>query len=569
MNRVRLASLALALVAGCADGATTLRVDVRTDYVPGVEFAEVEVGVDSGGLERTYPVRFGEDFLSGVRVATLDDAPVGQMTLRARLNAADGRRIAERRVELDLRGNANSVTIVFTRACASISCPDGEDASATQCVGGRCVSPECSPETPEACGMGCSSADDCELMVAGCARAICDEGVCFVGSEVGACATGEFCHPDRGCTAEPVMMDGGVADGGIPADGGPDLCGTPCETGNACEVGVYDCSEGAPTCVRDTLVAAGTTCRESSGACDVEETCDGESPACPIDGFASTGTTCPAGFCDGLGTCSDGCTPGAPCSTGNACETGEISCASGTPQCVASGNATDGTPCGSTEVGTFGSCGGFSGACDGTGTRSRPVTAYACQAGTCEANTSNETEACTRNTEGSSCGTDMLGTWSSCSYSDACDESGTRSRVVTSYTCSAGTCGSSTSNETGSCTRDTDGVQCGSPTTGPWSRCLIDIGTDPCNDTGTQSATQTTYACSAGSCGSSSSTISQSCTESPLGRTCPNPEDPLFPCFKYRCSATGACVNTGTTCMSGEACCFDGCQPDTGGPCLL
>lgn len=564
---------ALVLLAACGDDTTTLRVDVRTDYVPGVEFAEVEVGFDSGGTEATYPVRFSEDFLRGVRVATLENAPLGQQTLRARLNAADGRRIAERRLDVELSADATTVTIVFTRACASVTCPDGDDAAATQCVGGRCVRPECSPENSGACGEGCANADECPSDVAGCARAICDEGICYVGSELGACATGEFCHPDRGCTPEPVETDGAVpmTDGGTPDGGSVDMlvdpsCGQPCDTGSACELGTFDCSSGSPVCTPTGPADAGTQCRGAVDACDVAETCDGTSTACPTDEFASTGTTCPDGFCDGLGGCGD-CEPGAACSTGNPCEVGETQCTGGTPSCVRASDVPAGVSCGDDMTGAWGSCGGFSNDCDTTGTQSRSVTTYECNgSGSCQSDTSSQMQGCNRVTAGNPCGAVRVeGGFGSCGgFTTTCDETGTQSQTVTDYACSAGSCVGSDSTENRACNRDTNGTTCMPTETGSWSLCLVDRSGDACSEDGTQRRTVTTFECGSGSCQGSDTMQMQACSVDSTGRPCPNP-GPGFPCFDYRCSSSATCVNQGDTCGAGQMCCFGGCSTGGGG----
>lgn len=569
---------ALLLLTACGEDTTTLRVDVRTDYVPGVEFAEVEVGFDEGGTEFTYPVRFGEDFLRGIRVAELDAAP-GQQTLRARLNAADGRRIAERRLEIALSGDATTVTVIFTRGCEGVSCPDGSgDPEATQCVGGRCVRPECTPENPEACSAGCSSADECPSDVAGCARAICDEGTCYVGSELGACATGEFCHPERGCTPEPEEMDGAVlpADMGMAEDGGgsdTDMftdpsCGQPCDTGNPCELGTFDCSSGSPVCTGAGPADSGTECRAAANDCDVAEVCDGSSTTCPTDDFADTGTVCSGGFCDGLGSCGD-CEPGAACSTGNPCEVGETRCVDGAPICERASDVAAGVSCGADSTGAWGSCGGFSNDCDTTGTRSRSVTVFECDgSGSCDSSTSTEMEGCGRVTTGDPCGAVREeGGFGSCGGFDTlCDETGERSQTVTTYACnSSGSCVGTDSTESETCNRDTDGDTCMSTETGPWTSCLVDTRGDPCNESGMQSRTITEYRCAAGSCSGTDSSQSVGCSVDSNGRSCPSPLAPNFPCAIYSCNSSANCVQTGDSCSGSDICCYSGCSSGGGG----
>ncbi|GEM_PF-844087 len=535
----RVLSLLPFLLAACGGDSDLVRVDVRTDWVPTVEFAEVEIGLDEAGSTSIYDASASDDFLTGIRVATLEGVSHGNHTVRARLLAADGRRLASRLVSVNVDG-PKTVTLIFTRDCAAVECPgDGDAADATECLGGQCVTPECSPENPDACGTAqCTTDDDCPAPSVGCARAICNAGTCFVGAASGTCATSEYCNPETGCTPRPTgdadmgsdgMRDMGGMDAGAPMDasfdmGPPDLglpeeCGQPCDTGDLCEVGIYECSTGAAICVRDTLVAAGTTCRDAVDTCDVAEVCDGESPACPIDAFAATGATCAAGFCDGLGTCSDTCTPGASCSTGNPCETGTISCDTGAPVCERSGNAADGISCAATENGAWSACGDYSGTCDTTGTRTRTVTTYACQAGACTPSAAPDSESCGRSTEGVSCGSVSTGSWGACGgYSGTCGESGTRSRSVTTPTCQSGSCANVVTSESGSCSRDTDGDSCGSVSQGSWGSCGGYSGT--CDETGTRSRSITTPTCASGSCANVVTSENGSCTRDTDGDSC-------------------------------------------------
>ncbi|MFH1590665.1 MAG: hypothetical protein ABIC95_01940 [archaeon] len=68
----------------------------------------------------------------------------------------------------------------------------------------------------------------------------------------------------------------------------------------------------------------------------------------------------------------------------------------------------------------------------------------------------------TQTNNGATCRPTTYGSWSSCgSYSSTCDETGTHSRSITSYACGNGNCLSSRTTERGSCTRDTDGTSCG------------------------------------------------------------------------------------------------------------
>jgi len=201
--------------------------------------------------------------------------------------------------------------------------------------------------------------------------------------------------------------------------------------------------------------------------------------------------------------------------------------------------------------------------CSGDGTRSRARTTFSCQAGACAGTEVEESETCTANTTGAPCGTPTYGAWTSCTYASACDETGTRTRTVTRFTCSAGGCNTpQTTTETGSCSRNTDGSSCGSIQYGTWSTCGYISDCD--NAAPDRSRTVTTYTCKAGACASSTSTQKSSCSRNTDGDPCaPFSYDAWSACGGYantcdetgvqsrresgkKCSA-GACVNyTGT-----------------------
>ncbi|MFT5356159.1 MAG: hypothetical protein ACI9KE_003382 [Polyangiales bacterium] len=425
-------------------------------------------------------------------------------------------------------------------------------------------------------------------------------------------------------------------------DAGPAACGAECDTANPCEVGEFDCESGEPVCVAVGPAAEGTACREVEGDCDLAETCDGvsmecpsnarvpadtacrvaadvcdvaeacdgTSPACPIDGFAATGASCPDGFCDGSGECSDTCTPNAACDPGVPCRVGRVDCSDGTPSCELAGNdvngsvcgatengswsacsfgstcaetgtqtrpvtsfacgngtcgasiamearacmrETDGSGCGSASTGSWGSCGGFADSCDQTGLRSRTVSTPTCGGGSCNVAMTTQTEPCMRNTNGNSCGSVSNGAWGVCGYSNSCDESASRSRTVTTPTCNSGTCSGVASTQTETCSRDTDGVTCGATTTGRFSPC--GGFTSSCDQTGSQSRTVTDRECATGSCSDVQSIQFGLCSRDTNGDSCPG-----FSCGANVCSG-GTCDNS-ITCPPGQTCCGDGfgCQ---------
>lgn len=348
--------LALLLFACGGDSDSFLRVSVRTDFVPGVEFSEISI--ETEGLIRRYAPNVGDDFVRGISVADFDETLPQEALLTATLLGPNGERVLRRSVAVTISGPA-SATIVLTRSCLNVACPGAGAADATQCDNGVCVTPECSPETPEACGESvCQSAEECPQITESCGEVLCTAGECLFSPIQDICGAREACVPGRGCVSvafpdagrdagSDAGSDGGAdagSDAGGPADAGFDsgiVCneGEACEIGNACELGVTDCSSGTPECVSagprpDTFV-----CRPADGECDAEETCDGVAPTCPVDDALPVGTECGAGFCNGQ-TCG-ACAAGAACDpegVGNECATGTTRCdAEGTPSCEATG----------------------------------------------------------------------------------------------------------------------------------------------------------------------------------------------------------------------------------------
>jgi hypothetical protein len=169
---------------------------------------------------------------------------------------------------------------------------------------------------------------------------VCKSGTCNYCSYPGA-----SCQLDNKCKTAQISCDTGSAvcnyTGGNVTDGtscGTDaqhvcsggtctLCksGVACTPANPCHKGVTSCSTGTSVCVdQSTLAADGTNC--------------------------GTNMFCKTGVCGA-------CTENAACSTGDPCQTGKTTCATGTSVCVPSG-ATGASTCGNVTKGTC-----VSGAC--------------------------------------------------------------------------------------------------------------------------------------------------------------------------------------------------------------
>ncbi|MFK8001263.1 MAG: hypothetical protein AB8H86_16835 [Polyangiales bacterium] len=338
---------------------------------------------------------------------------------------------------------------------------------------------------------GCVTRTDCE------SDEVCINGACQSGT------------PDAA-----TGPDAGIRDGG--GDGG-DLCGQECETALPCEIGVYDCSEGQPTCVRSGLREEGFVCREASDACDLADQCDGVSAGC-ADNKSPIGSACNGGFCDGRGACGL-CQEGASCNP-TGCQAGAISCSdTGVPSCEFTNNLPDETSCGPIVIGGFSAC-EWPSTCAESGVQSRELQEPLCVAGVCTTVSRFEEMPCGREREGVSCGDPLAGEWSACSFDSMCDESGERSRTVTSRTCASAMCVEVPSEVSEACERDTEGDACGDSTT-TFDACVF---ASECAVGGTQMGTMTTPTCGGGTCDSESVAVSQACSRpDTMGDACGTP----------------------------------------------
>ncbi|MEM9862536.1 MAG: hypothetical protein AAF938_13015, partial [Myxococcota bacterium] len=544
--------LCSALILSCGGGANAdLTVNLRSDYVPQVDFTSVRIALRAGDANETVATvpASESDYTRGEFLTNFGDLKQGDYVVRAELLAEDGRIVGSRSNALTL-SQSTAVTLVITQSCRGVECPGGGDPSFTECSGGRCVAPGCSPETPAFCDEGCLSNEECNGSVA-CAEGVClAEGACLSVPNDALCDENEFCDPRDGCQLRPDVV--------LPDMGMPDLrpveCDMPCDVeGRPCAEGRFDCSTGTPVCMEtggganagavcraavdlcdaddacdgvspecpeeDGKQEAGFVCRTAVDECDVSEVCDGTSNACPANVFQPVGTRCvDGGFCNGDHICSDTCEPDAPCQPeGMPCSTGRTDCTSGVPQCVPNGNQPNGVECAATEIGPWNSC-SFTGTCAETGTEMRTVTEFECRAGTCEPDPRTETQPCSRDTDGNRCGSDIVGGWEACmGFDNTCDETGMQIQQVTTPTCVAGTCSNQTSTNSRGCMRDTDGTGCGMVTRGPFGACDY---SSTCDETATRTRTVTTPTCGGASCGNVTSSESESCTRNTDGIGC-------------------------------------------------
>ena len=178
----------VAMLLGCTSQ-PDLRVDLRTDYVGGIDFETVEVALDDGSFETVQPDH-RSDYLAGVRLITYDGLDMGTHRLVVRL-VLGPTSVAERAATVSLR-DSSGVAVVITRSCWGIECDPGQ-----ACLGFECVDEACNPETPSTCNPQCASDAECGAAL-DCQTGRCLDGVCLFG-DAGRCGEGLCCHPDFGC----------------------------------------------------------------------------------------------------------------------------------------------------------------------------------------------------------------------------------------------------------------------------------------------------------------------------------------------------------------------------------
>ena len=200
--------------------------DLRSDYRPSVDVDRVEVFLELGeGLERREEASLtnSDDLLGGHRVAEYDELAPGRYSLRL-VVYREGTALVTRRVSVDLQDSL-AITVVVSRSCEGVSCPQsGDPALATECIGGTCEPPECLPESPTSCLGSCRVDLDCPGL-GRCGTGVCIETACYVEANDTVCPSGE-CRADLTCApfdagGEDVAVDVGT-DVGPPPDAGFD-----------------------------------------------------------------------------------------------------------------------------------------------------------------------------------------------------------------------------------------------------------------------------------------------------------------------------------------------------------
>ncbi len=389
-----------ALLAGSCTESTALVIDLKTDFVPGVEFTGVRAGVRDGASD-TMLATAGLDYLTGQRVAELAGLAAGDVTVFVELLDFRGAIVAERAALVRFQGN-DAVVIVISRDCRGVTCPGASDDPAlAACLGGRCVDPRCleAGADPARCGLAeCATDGEC-APAAACASGRCVSGVCLFDGDDARCDAGLYCNPDLGCVPLPGDgadggLDGGAEDASMPTDAAISLDASGCDpTDEACDGDDDDCDlaidedfgvgapcdgEDADACADGVVACDGpgaTRCEDDPGAS--AETCDGADDDC--DGATDEGFMVGVG-CDGADAdlCAEGAIEcdgagGARCSdatpdNAEPCNGADDDCDGMTDEgCACSAGATQpcGTDTGECVTGTQRCVAGAWGACEG------------------------------------------------------------------------------------------------------------------------------------------------------------------------------------------------------------
>lgn len=209
-------ALLAVLAVGC-EGDVSLVVDLRTDFVPGVEFVAARTAVD-GRVDDRVAAR-GDDFLRGIRIAEPGRFGRGVRDVTVTLLDLDGRELVQRHTVLN-HDSDFAMTMLITRDCRDVTCPGaGDAAELSTCIAGSCADPTCNERDRSGCPADeCAVATDCPAAAA-CAEAICVEGTCLYAPAGGACGDALYCDPEQGCLPIPTPGDAGTPDAGTPDAG--------------------------------------------------------------------------------------------------------------------------------------------------------------------------------------------------------------------------------------------------------------------------------------------------------------------------------------------------------------
>ncbi|MEW5854290.1 MAG: hypothetical protein AB2A00_36285 [Myxococcota bacterium] len=384
------------------------------------------------------------------------------------------------------------------------------------------------------CGAGttCGTPDECVYPDSCAEQGVQDVPCTFRSCQAGACVASEGTLT-QGCNRD---TDGTTCDvttcNGYGACTGSDTCDT---TGAQ----TRDCTDhvcAAAACTPVTRQESRNCTRVTNGLECAPTECTAFG-GCLYDGDPS---------CDATGTQERTCIDFA-CQNGACEDTLRIDA----QVCYRPGVGEDGTegwPCGQLQCGAYGACTFEGDVCDESGLQTRSCVQPTCWSEMCWNDPVADPAplACSRDTDNASCGTSYCDPWGACAYDGdpACDESGTQTRWCYAQLCGGGACQQTSWQESQACTRVTAGSDCGT-TCGNWSACAYD-GNPTCDETGSQNRTCTARTCGGGTCNSSTYNENRNCTRNTDGNTCGNPvECGNTQTFREQCCQSGSCVLCG------------------------
>ncbi len=192
--------LAFALGSCAVDGSLSVQLVSNLSPVTDVDAAHVVISREGATLIDTTVEIVPSASLGRPRRLLDLEAVTGRVSVAVDLEWR-GVTVLTRRVSRDITGRT-VVSVLMTRDCEGVSCPGAADPAAVECLGGRCVSPECDEEHPQLCDAECHLDADCVVPGAACAPPRCTaSGTCVALPDDARCGAGEICDPARGCVA--------------------------------------------------------------------------------------------------------------------------------------------------------------------------------------------------------------------------------------------------------------------------------------------------------------------------------------------------------------------------------
>jgi hypothetical protein len=219
----------------------------------------------------------------------------------------------------------------------------------------------------------------------------------------------------------------------------------------------------------------------------------------------------------------------------------------------------------SAKCGAWGDC-AYTDVCATNGIQVRSCTESVCEGGACHPETVMEMQACTRMTDGVSCGARTCPAFGACNYTDVCDTSATQTRTCTDHVCAAGKCtDKAAAPDTQNCSRSTGGIQCSGDTYSQYGGCQY---ANNCSTSGTRYRTRYYHDCGNSICGSTaySDSTTAGCDRS---RVCQPGQTQgctvYYPTCPVNCGGSPDCYHTGSQSCAADCSGWNACVNAAGG----